>query len=155
MAGSYVKCTLCAPPARSRPQRSNSLRVKLRARTRLGTTNNNSVSLALDASGIGALGAVASAVVSYAGDTVHVRDATASARGAFVDANGSIAGVASGKPRYDFDARLHAADLRSIVAVAQPNTARLVEGSASADVHVQGSGASPAVSGTVWRPKAR
>lgn len=120
-----------------------------RADARFGETAHHGLALAMDASGIGALGAVATAMVSYNNGTVNVHDATASLAGSFVDARGAIAGVDKGKPRYDLNARLHSANLSSLVALAQPRSAKLLEGSAEGTVHVTGSGSDPSVAGNV------
>ncbi len=120
-----------------------------RADARFGETANHGVALAMDATGIGALGAVATAMVSYNNGTVKVHDATASLAGSFVDARGAIAGVDKGKPRYDLNAQMHSANLSSLVALAQPKSAKLLEGSAEGSVHVTGSGSAPAIAGNV------
>ncbi len=124
-----------------------------RADARFGETDHHSLALAVDASGIGALGAVATAMMTYSNGTVNVRDASASGAGTFVDARGSIANLAKGAPRYDLSARMHSADLSSLVAVAQPSKARLLEGSAVANVHVVGTGTRPSVAGSLHAPE--
>jgi hypothetical protein len=121
-----------------------------RADVRFGQTGSHGLALALDASGIGALGAVATAMVSYKNGTVDIHDATASLADSFVDARGSIAGLTNGRPRYDLKARMHSANLSSLVALAQSRNARLVEGSGNATLRVRGSGSHPSVQGAVY-----
>ncbi|MBV8117104.1 MAG: hypothetical protein JOZ01_03960, partial [Candidatus Eremiobacteraeota bacterium] len=112
-----------------------------------GRTARMPLTLAMDASGIGALGAVATALVSYENGTIRVNDAAAATRGTFADAHGSIADVQRGTPRYDLTANVHSVDVATLAALAAPRAAGLVEGSAEARLHVAGAGSSPSVSG--------
>jgi hypothetical protein len=124
-----------------------------RAHLVFGRSAHTPLRLAADASGIGALGAVATAMISYENGSVHIDDAAAASRGSFVDARGYVAAVASGTPRYDLWTNVHSVDLASLAALAQPRVAGLIEGSAEARLHVSGAGTAPAIEGTLALPE--
>jgi hypothetical protein len=124
-----------------------------RAHVVFGRTPQTPLAVAMDASGIGRLGASATAMVSYDNGTLHVTDAAAATRGSFVDARGSVTGVQRGTARYDLWTNLHTVDLASLAAIAQPRAIGLVEGSAEARLHVWGSGAAPTFAGTLALPE--
>lgn len=119
-----------------------------RASVRFGPAPRSGLAVALDASGIGSPGAQATAMLNYRGRTVEVRDAAVSLGATFVNANGSVENIGSA-PAYDFATRLYSADLTSLVALADPARARMVEGSADAAVSVRGTGSNPVVDGVV------
>ncbi len=123
------------------------------ADARFGEGPHRGLALAMDASGIGALRAVATAMLTYQNGTVTVRDAAASSGGTFLHARGSIANLTTGTPRYDVRANVHAADLSSVVALVQPRSSRLLEGSGEAHVRIGGSGSEPSIHGTVHAPE--
>jgi hypothetical protein len=118
-----------------------------------GRTARTPLTVAMDASGIGALGAVATAIVSYESGSIRVNDAAAAMRGTFADVRGNIESVQSGAPRYDLWANVHSVDLATLSAVAAPRAAGLVEGSAEARLHIAGAGTAPALSGTLALPE--
>ncbi|MGA8575536.1 MAG: translocation/assembly module TamB domain-containing protein [Candidatus Cybelea sp.] len=87
---------------------------------------------------------------------LHVHDAELALGPLFVGVAGKIAGIAPAAafaPRYDLAAQIHSSDVRALVAGVQPQTAQLVQGSIDADVRIDGSGTSPAVSGALDVPE--
>lgn len=120
-----------------------------RTSIRFATDRHETTSVALDANGIGKLGALASAAFAYHNGNVTVRDASLEAGPNVADARGSIDRVGQPTQAYDVAARIHSADLTSLAALAMPSRANLVEGSADADVRVRGSGSVPAIAGNV------
>ncbi|HEU5481239.1 MAG TPA: hypothetical protein VFU90_15445, partial [Candidatus Tumulicola sp.] len=123
-----------------------------RANLRFGTTRAHPLVAVLNAAGVGPLRADAAATIAYAGNTVIVRDAAAAAPGTFVDARGSITGVARSVPHYDFDAELHSADVASLAELLRAPPRVPLEGELEARVHVGGSGATPIVDGSIAVP---
>jgi autotransporter translocation and assembly factor TamB len=123
------------------------------ADARFGMTPQSKLAVAMSASGIGTFDAIALAVASYDNGAVDLQSATVAAQGNFVRAQGVVNGVMQGTPAYDVDARVHAADLSSIVAIARPSLAKTIEGSADASVRAIGRGADVAVSGTLNAPE--
>ena len=123
------------------------------ANVTFGRTPQSPLEVAMSAGGIGALGAVASAALSYDRGTVHLKEAAAASHGTFVDARGDVTGLQAGAPRYDLVANVHSADVAPIANLVAPKTAGLVEGSAEARLHVVGSGRSPSVAGSVQFPE--
>lgn len=122
-------------------------------RVRLGRTPTSEVAANLTARGIGNLGGVAAAVIAFDGGTLHVDDAAVAAGGNFADVRGSIRGVLHGTPHYDLWTTLDSADLGAVAALVRPASARLVEGSARARLHVGGAGGTPSVAGTAAIPE--
>jgi autotransporter translocation and assembly factor TamB len=123
------------------------------ADARFGTTSQSNLAVAMSASGIGAFNAVALAIASYNDGAVDLQGATVAAKGNFVRAQGVVNGVAQGTPAYDIDARVHAADVSSLVAIARPSLAKTIEGRVDARVRATGRGADVAVSGMVNAPE--
>ncbi len=123
------------------------------ADARFGTTPQSQLAVAMSASGIGTFDAIALAVASYNDGAVDLQSATIAAQGNFVRAQGVVNGVTTGAPAYDLDARVHASDLSSIVALARPSLAKTIEGSADARVRATGRGSDVAVSGTLDAPE--
>ena len=123
------------------------------AHVEFGRTAQSSLAVAMDASGIGALGAVATAMASYEDGTIHLNDVAAASRGTFADVRGDVTGVRTGIPRYDLRANVHSVDLASLAATAQPRSAGLIEGSLEAQLRLSGSGSTPAFEGAVQVPE--
>jgi autotransporter translocation and assembly factor TamB len=88
-------------------------------------------------------------------NVLHVNDAQLALGPLFLGVAGKIGGLTPGRltPRYDLNARVHTSDLSALVARVQPQTASLVQGSIDANLHVQGSGPAPAVSGNLDAPE--
>lgn len=124
-----------------------------RANVAFGRTPQSPLEVAMNAGGIGALGAVAIAALSYDRGTVRVTNAAAASHGTLIEARGNVSGLQSGAPRYDLVADVHSADIAPIAKLVQPKTAGLIEGSAEARMHVAGSGTSPSIAGTVAFPE--
>lgn len=120
-----------------------------RTSVRFATDARSGTNVALDARGIGKLGALASAVFAYRDGTVTVRDAAAYADATFAHATGAVADIGRSTQRYDLGANVHSADITSLAMIAVPARANLIEGSADADLHVQGSGRDPTIRGSV------
>ncbi|MDQ2866510.1 MAG: translocation/assembly module TamB [Candidatus Eremiobacteraeota bacterium] len=120
-----------------------------RVSARFGDAAGRPLTVAVDASGIGTYGAVANALLEYRNGNIDVREASASARGAFVIGHGNVRGLRTGSIRYDAHARVHAADVSSLVAIVAPQRARLLEGSANANIGITGDARSTDISGTV------
>jgi hypothetical protein len=95
------------------------------------------------------------ATVAFAGGTLIVHHALAQFGPAFVSADGTIAGLASagGVPHYDLNARLESSNAAALLDAAHTHLPQPVDGSVVADVHVEGTMASPAVAGTVEAPE--
>ncbi|MGA8533118.1 MAG: translocation/assembly module TamB domain-containing protein [Candidatus Tumulicola sp.] len=124
-----------------------------RANLQFGRTASAPLSVDIDARGVGALGAVATAILSYDHDTLRVKDAAAAAGGTFADASGEVNGMRSGAPRFDLRAHVHSADVTSLAEMVQPRAAGLLEGSLEARLRVSGSGAAPQIDGTARLPE--
>jgi autotransporter translocation and assembly factor TamB len=123
------------------------------ADARFGTTPQSKLAVAMSASGIGSFNAIALAIASYNNGAVDLQSATVAAKGNFVRARGVVNGVTQGAPAYDVDARVHAADVSSIVAIARPSLAKTIQGSLDARIRATGRGADVAVSGTLNAPE--
>lgn len=91
------------------------------------------------------------AAFAYNGGTLGVHDATIGMGPAIVAVDGSIGGLNFGAPivpQYDLSAVLRAADAHALADFAQPKLAKqYIEGSIDANVHVGGSGRTPAIAG--------
>ncbi len=123
------------------------------AHVEFGRTAQSSLAVAIDASGIGAIGAVATAMASYENGTIHVNDIAAASRGTFADVRGDVTGVRTGIPRYDLRANVHSVDLASLAATAKPRSSGLIEGSLEAQLRLSGSGSTPELDGAVQVPE--
>ncbi len=87
---------------------------------------------------------------------LDVHDAEVALGPLFVGVAGKVGGIRPGSapaPRYDLTAQVHSSDVRALVATVQPRSANLVQGSIDAAVHIGGSGAAPAVTGTIDAPE--
>ncbi len=94
---------------------------------------------------------------AYAGDTMRLHDAIVGVGPAFVTADGAVSGIALGAPmhpQYDLQAAVKAADLHSVIALAQPKLVKQhIEGSVDAQVHVGGGGNAPFIDGAIQAPE--
>ncbi len=92
--------------------------------------------------------------LTFDGDRLAIRDALVSAGPTVGSLDGTVVGL-RGKPaaaHYDFDARVREADIGKLARVAA-TPLRYPEGTLDADVHVWGSGSSPAVAGRIAIPE--
>jgi autotransporter translocation and assembly factor TamB len=93
---------------------------------------------------------------AYAAGTVQLRDAAISIGPLFVGVAGTISGLVPkglSAMRYNLTAQLHSSDVGGLLATVQPKTAKLIQGSLDANVHVRGAGLSPAFAGTMSSPE--
>ncbi len=96
------------------------------------------------------------AAVAYSDGTAFLHDTQAAIGPLFVGLAGTIADLAPAngvRPRYDLTANVHTSDARSLVAMVQPQTADLVDGSLDADVRVNGVSTSAIVVGRANAPE--
>lgn len=100
---------------------------------------------------------VGAATLAYAPPTLQIEHGLAALGPALALVQGSVGGLRFGKallPAYDLDARVRAADLHALVAMAQPKLAREdLQGSVDAQAHISGSGSAPVVAGTIAIPE--
>ena len=96
------------------------------------------------------------AAVAYRDGSVFLHDTQAAFGPLFVGLAGTIAGIApaqGSRPRYDLAADVHTSDAQALVALVQPRTAELVQGSLDADVRVRGENTATIVAGVVRAPE--
>ncbi|MBV9232773.1 MAG: translocation/assembly module TamB domain-containing protein [Candidatus Eremiobacteraeota bacterium] len=96
------------------------------------------------------------AAVDYRNGSALLYDTQAAIGPLFVGLAGTIAGIAPGSalpPRYDLAADVHTSDARTVMALARPQLADLVQGSFDADVRVRGAGSAASVAGRVRAPE--
>ncbi|MBV9263661.1 MAG: translocation/assembly module TamB domain-containing protein, partial [Candidatus Eremiobacteraeota bacterium] len=96
------------------------------------------------------------AAAAYRDGSVFLHDTQAAIGPLFVGLAGTIAGIAPAqglRPRYDLAADVHTSDAQALVALVQPRTAELVQGSLDADVRVRGENTTATVAGAVRAPE--
>jgi autotransporter translocation and assembly factor TamB len=96
----------------------------------------------------------ASTGLSYRNGTLGVSDAIVAAGPAIAQLDGSVSGLRGdpARARYDFSAQLRQADIATLARIGHASQL-YPEGEINADVHVAGTGRSPAISGNVAIPE--
>lgn len=122
------------------------------ATIRAGQTAHSPLTVALDASGIGAFGAAASAIVNYNNGTVTIPDAAVANASTFADASGRVSDVTT-SPAYDLQTHVHSADIGALAAMLHQQSLPPLEGTANANVHVGGNASAPSFAGSVLLPE--
>jgi len=92
--------------------------------------------------------------LSFAGDTLQLRDTLVAAGPAVASLDGSVSGlrVNPQSARYAFDARVRQADLGTLARLLKAPL-RYPEGTLNADVHVAGTGGNPSLAGSIAVPE--
>ena len=125
----------------------------------LGTLAGTLAAPRADASAIVANGRVAGTIpvggdfaLAYAGDRLGLDGSLLRFGGAYATLDGSIAGLARARPRYDLQSRVRAADFGDLAAILDVPVPYLV-GSFDANLGIHGAGTTPQVIGDVAIPE--
>jgi len=94
--------------------------------------------------------------LGYGHSVLGIKDTTVGMGPAFVSVDGTVGGLAMGKPlvpRLDVNAHARAVDAQQLAKLVQPSRASLIQGSIDSDVRVTGTQASPYVRGSIDVPE--